>query len=122
MRQGCSIRVLALYIESNVLGRLLELGGELCFANDVGVFFETGYLCLVFRVRGRGRSVASIVARRSRRFLPPSTLGFVLVDVDILQRLQRQYHLHGNPVTLQPLLNNYVDATTKRNQRCSRWM
>ena len=62
MRQGCSIRVLALYVESNVLGRLVELGGGLCFTNVLGVFFETGYLCLVFRFCGCGRSVASIVA------------------------------------------------------------
>jgi hypothetical protein len=76
MRQGCSICVLALYIESNVLGRLLELGGELRFANVVGVFFETGYLCLVFRFRGRGCSVASIVATTITAI--PSTLNLGL--------------------------------------------
>ena len=76
MRQRCSIRGLARYIESNVLGRLLELGGELCFANVVGVFFETGYLCLVFHFCGRGRSIASIVATTITTI--PSTLNLGL--------------------------------------------
>jgi hypothetical protein len=62
MCHGRSIRVLALYVESNVLGRLLEFDSKLCFANIIGVFFKTSYPCLVFRSRGCGYSVASIVA------------------------------------------------------------
>ena len=78
MRQGCSICVLALYRDSNVLGGLLELGGKLCFTNVVGVFFETSYLCLVLCSCCCGYSVAFIVATAIAEILSPFNLGLCL--------------------------------------------